>query len=58
MTTAIEALKQKPQSPDKKIAFWTAYKTLADEFDKEIQPKYGDDLDTSLIFVCTTFFWL
>ncbi|KAJ7836456.1 hypothetical protein B0H14DRAFT_3460678 [Mycena olivaceomarginata] len=49
---AVEALKPQPQSPgtDKKIAFWTAYKTLADEFDKEIQRKYGDDLDTSLIF--------
>ncbi|KAJ6489408.1 hypothetical protein DFH09DRAFT_921435, partial [Mycena vulgaris] len=35
---------------DKKTAFWTAYKTLADEFDKEFQRKYGDDLDTSLIF--------
>jgi hypothetical protein len=50
---AVEALKQQPQSPDKKIAFWTAYKTLADEFDKELQEKYGADLDTSLIFVCT-----
>ncbi|KAJ6553185.1 hypothetical protein B0H19DRAFT_1155869 [Mycena capillaripes] len=47
---AVEALKQQPQSPDKKIAFWTAYKTLADEFDKEFQEKYGADLDTSLIF--------
>ncbi|KAJ7923930.1 hypothetical protein B0H13DRAFT_1602144, partial [Mycena leptocephala] len=48
----IEVLKPQPQSPgtDKKIAFWTAYKTLADEFDKEIQKKYGDNLDTSLIF--------
>ncbi|KAF8142819.1 hypothetical protein K438DRAFT_1680492, partial [Mycena galopus ATCC 62051] len=35
---------------DKKIAFWTAYKALADEFDKEFQEKYGQDLDTSLIF--------
>ncbi|KAJ7842453.1 hypothetical protein B0H14DRAFT_2316343, partial [Mycena olivaceomarginata] len=35
---------------DKKTAFWTAYKTLADEFDKEFQRKYGNDLDTSLIF--------
>jgi hypothetical protein len=52
---AVEALKQQPQSPDKKIAFWTAYKTLADEFDKELQDKYGQDLDTSLIFVCTGF---
>lgn len=36
---------------DKKTTFWTAYKTLADEFDKELQQKYGGDLDTSLIFV-------
>ncbi|KAJ6589654.1 hypothetical protein B0H19DRAFT_872389, partial [Mycena capillaripes] len=35
---------------DKKIAFWTAYKKLADEFDTELQGKYGQDLDTSLIF--------
>ncbi|KAJ7736702.1 hypothetical protein B0H16DRAFT_1326481, partial [Mycena metata] len=35
---------------DKKTTFWTAYKTLADEFDKELQRKYGDNLDTSLIF--------
>jgi hypothetical protein len=55
MIAAIEALKQKPQSPDKKIAFWTAYKSLADEFDKEIQEKYKDDLNTSLIFVCLLF---
>ncbi|KAJ6572330.1 hypothetical protein B0H19DRAFT_863799, partial [Mycena capillaripes] len=37
---------------DKKTAFWTAYKKLANEFDKELQGKYGDDLDTSLIFMC------
>ncbi|KAF8146684.1 hypothetical protein K438DRAFT_1689492, partial [Mycena galopus ATCC 62051] len=47
--TAIETLKQ-PQSSDKMIAFWAAYKNLADEFDKEFQRKYGNDLDTSLIF--------
>ncbi|KAJ7467513.1 hypothetical protein FB451DRAFT_949507, partial [Mycena latifolia] len=35
---------------DKKTAFWTVYKTLADEFDKEFLRKYGNDLDTSLIF--------
>ncbi|KAF8183078.1 hypothetical protein K438DRAFT_1493372, partial [Mycena galopus ATCC 62051] len=29
---------------------WMAYKKLADEFDKELQGKYGNDLDTSLIF--------
>ncbi|KAJ7709428.1 hypothetical protein B0H16DRAFT_1745828 [Mycena metata] len=46
----LEALKKQPQSMDKKTTFWTAYKTLADEFDKELQRKYGDNLDTSLIF--------
>ncbi|KAJ6597815.1 hypothetical protein DFH09DRAFT_1356913 [Mycena vulgaris] len=46
----VESLKPLTQSGDKKTAFWTAYKTLADEFDKEFQRKYGDDLDTSLIF--------
>ncbi|KAJ7893515.1 hypothetical protein B0H13DRAFT_1625217, partial [Mycena leptocephala] len=52
LTKVVEALalKQQPQSPDKKIAFWTAYKKLADEFDAELQGKYGQDLDTSLIF--------
>ncbi|KAJ7231493.1 hypothetical protein C8J57DRAFT_957356, partial [Mycena rebaudengoi] len=30
--------------------FWNAYKTLADEHDKEFLQKYGTDLDTSLIF--------
>ncbi|KAJ6560829.1 hypothetical protein DFH09DRAFT_985670, partial [Mycena vulgaris] len=50
LNTAVESLKPQAQSSDKKTAFWTAYKTLADEFDKEFQQKYGDDLDTSLIF--------
>ncbi|KAJ7468287.1 hypothetical protein B0H11DRAFT_2046138 [Mycena galericulata] len=49
LTTAVETLAQ-PQSTDNNTAFWTAYKTLADEFDKEFQRKYGNDLDTSLIF--------
>jgi hypothetical protein len=53
---AIETLKKQPQSVDKKTIFWTAYKTLADEFDKELQRKYGDDLDASLIFVRTRIF--
>ncbi|KAF7343652.1 hypothetical protein MSAN_01986100 [Mycena sanguinolenta] len=47
---AIEAIGPKPKSRDKKIAFWTAYNTLAEEFDKEFKEKYKDDLDTSLIF--------
>ncbi|KAJ7731180.1 hypothetical protein B0H14DRAFT_3169066 [Mycena olivaceomarginata] len=50
LTSAVEALKQQPPSTDKKTAFWDSYKTLADEFDKEFQRKYGNDLDTSLIF--------
>ncbi|KAJ7732475.1 hypothetical protein DFH07DRAFT_755261, partial [Mycena maculata] len=46
---AVEALVP-PQSTDSGTAFWMAYKTLADEFDKEFQRKYANDLDTSLIF--------
>jgi hypothetical protein len=51
LNTAVELLKPQAQSSDKKTAFWTAYKTLADEFDREFQRKYANDLDTSLIFV-------
>ncbi|KAF8209483.1 hypothetical protein K438DRAFT_1811134 [Mycena galopus ATCC 62051] len=43
----------KPKSlstTDKKAVFWNAYKTLADEQDKEFLQRYGTDLDTSLIF--------
>ncbi|KAJ7867422.1 hypothetical protein B0H13DRAFT_2670514 [Mycena leptocephala] len=50
LTKTVEALKQQPLSTDTKTTFWTAYKNLADEFDKEVQRKYGNDLDTSLIF--------
>ncbi|KAJ7512338.1 hypothetical protein B0H11DRAFT_1642501, partial [Mycena galericulata] len=35
---------------DKKTAFWNAYKTLADEHDREFQQRYSTDLDTCLIF--------
>ncbi|KAK6978060.1 hypothetical protein R3P38DRAFT_3411301, partial [Favolaschia claudopus] len=47
-----EALDYKKVQPtiDKETAFWTAYQTLADEYDKEFQARYGDDLNTSLIF--------
>ncbi|KAF7344084.1 hypothetical protein MVEN_01698100 [Mycena venus] len=51
LTAAVEALKQQPPSTDKKMTFWTHYKTLADEFDSDFQRKYGNDLDTSVIFV-------
>ncbi|KAJ7871391.1 hypothetical protein B0H14DRAFT_212164 [Mycena olivaceomarginata] len=49
LSGAIETFKPPPQS-DKETTFWTAYKTLSDEFDKEFQRKYANDLDTSLIF--------
>jgi hypothetical protein len=31
--------------------FWTAYKKVADEYDKDLVSTYAGDLDTSLIFV-------
>ncbi|KAJ7754011.1 hypothetical protein B0H16DRAFT_754904 [Mycena metata] len=46
----VEALKSKVPVTDKKTTFWNAYKTLADEHDKEFQQKYSTDLDTALIF--------
>jgi hypothetical protein len=36
---------------DKEAAFWNAYKTLSEEYDREFNKTYGTDLDTSLIFV-------
>ncbi|KAJ7908184.1 hypothetical protein B0H13DRAFT_1617758, partial [Mycena leptocephala] len=48
--TLLEALQDDPQSGETQTAFWTAYKPLADEFDREFQRKYGNDLDVSLIF--------
>ncbi|KAJ7032092.1 hypothetical protein C8F04DRAFT_668000 [Mycena alexandri] len=50
LTQTIEAGRPQIQSADKKTVFWTAYKGLADEFDREFQAKYGSDLDTALIF--------
>ncbi|KAJ6544120.1 hypothetical protein B0H19DRAFT_1238652 [Mycena capillaripes] len=50
LNSAIVSLTPKPESSDKKTAFWTAYKKLADEFDQEFQRKYGNDLDTALLF--------
>ncbi|KAJ7740835.1 hypothetical protein B0H16DRAFT_1566368 [Mycena metata] len=50
LITAVEGLKQHPPVTDNKTAFWTAYQTLADEYAKETQRKYGNDLDTALIF--------
>ncbi|KAJ7737714.1 hypothetical protein B0H16DRAFT_1571554 [Mycena metata] len=47
---AVEALKPKPPATDKTTTFWNLYKILADEHDKEIQQRYGTDLDASLIF--------
>ncbi|KAF7341181.1 hypothetical protein MVEN_01853100 [Mycena venus] len=47
---AFEALRPKPPVVDNKTAFWNAYRTVADEYDKEFQQKYSTDLDTTLIF--------
>ncbi|KAJ7749734.1 hypothetical protein B0H16DRAFT_1461130 [Mycena metata] len=51
LTKTIDAGRPQIQSTDKKIAFWTAYKGLAYEFDREFQAKHGGDLDTALIFI-------
>ncbi|KAJ7237259.1 hypothetical protein C8J57DRAFT_1728037 [Mycena rebaudengoi] len=50
LITAVDSLQRQPQSADQKIKFWTAYKSLSDEFDKDFQRKYVTDLDTLLIF--------
>ncbi|KAJ7763910.1 hypothetical protein B0H14DRAFT_3510566 [Mycena olivaceomarginata] len=50
LNAAIVSLKPQSQSNDKKTAFWKAYKTLVDEFDEDFQRKYGNDLDSALIF--------
>ncbi|KAJ7802733.1 hypothetical protein B0H14DRAFT_3779790 [Mycena olivaceomarginata] len=50
LNAAIVSLKPQSQSNDKKTAFWKAYTTLADEFDEDFQRKYGNDLDSVLIF--------
>ncbi|KAJ7670351.1 hypothetical protein B0H17DRAFT_1335591 [Mycena rosella] len=47
---ALEALGPKAPVVDQTTAFWNAYKTVADEFDKEFFQKYSTDLDTALIF--------
>ncbi|KAJ7670657.1 hypothetical protein DFH06DRAFT_1124966 [Mycena polygramma] len=47
---AVEALRPKPTTMDKKTNFWNLYKTLADEHDRDFLQKYSTDLDTSLIF--------
>ncbi|KAJ7802139.1 hypothetical protein B0H14DRAFT_3884747 [Mycena olivaceomarginata] len=39
-----------PANTDIKTNFWTLYKTLADEQDKEFVKKYSADLENSLIF--------
>ncbi|KAJ6571969.1 hypothetical protein B0H19DRAFT_1347694 [Mycena capillaripes] len=49
-TSRVETLKQQPLPSDKKMKFWTVYQKLADEFDNKLQKKYGNNLDTSLIF--------
>ncbi|KAJ7081932.1 hypothetical protein C8R44DRAFT_823211 [Mycena epipterygia] len=48
---AIETMAPKVVATDRKTEFWNAYKTVAEEYDKEFKEKYGTDLDTALIFV-------
>ncbi|KAJ7081951.1 hypothetical protein C8R44DRAFT_894925 [Mycena epipterygia] len=47
---AIETMAPKVVPTDKETEFWNAYKTVAEEYDKEFKEKYGTDLDTALIF--------
>ncbi|KAJ6586557.1 hypothetical protein B0H10DRAFT_2442765 [Mycena sp. CBHHK59/15] len=47
---AVEAIRPKLPTMDKKTMFWNEYKILAEEFDHEFQMRYGNDLDTALIF--------
>ncbi|KAJ7648985.1 hypothetical protein DFH06DRAFT_996743, partial [Mycena polygramma] len=47
---AFETLRPKVPVIDNKTTFWNAYKTVADEYDKEFDHKYSTDLDTTLIF--------
>ncbi|KAF7376988.1 hypothetical protein MSAN_00116700 [Mycena sanguinolenta] len=56
LSAGIAALTPQPKFIEKKTAFWTAYETLAEEFDEDVQRKYGNDLDTALIFVRGSFF--
>ncbi|KAJ6490134.1 hypothetical protein C8R45DRAFT_929432 [Mycena sanguinolenta] len=50
---AVEGLKAKAPAIDEKTAFWNAYKTLADEHDKDFQQRYGTDLapTQSLLYI-------
>ncbi|KAJ7443793.1 hypothetical protein FB451DRAFT_1295060 [Mycena latifolia] len=50
LTRATESKKGGPQSIDEKNSFWTLYKKLSDEFDKEFRDTYGEDLNNVLIF--------
>ncbi|KAJ7627762.1 hypothetical protein DFH06DRAFT_727143 [Mycena polygramma] len=44
---AFETLRPKVPVIDNKTTFWNAYKTVADEYDKEFDHKYSTDLDTT-----------
>jgi hypothetical protein len=50
----MEALNPPVTTTDSKTTFWNAYKTVADEYDKEFLQNWGTDLDAALIFVCGT----
>ena len=53
LETAIKESNSTPTDIDPTTNFWTAYKTVADEHDDAMLKKYGEDLDTSLLFVST-----
>ena len=53
LKTAIKESNSTPTDIDPTTNFWTAYKTVADEHDDAMLKKYGEDLDTSLLFVST-----
>ena len=47
-----------PVQEDHKAQFYEDYRRVAEEYDKEFIKKYDDDLNTTLIFVSPTFFFV
>ena len=43
------------KNEDPKLDFYTMYKRETVEYDTEYMQKYNDDLNTTLIFVCSSF---
>ena len=57
LTTAIKAAFTK-QEPEPRTRFHEQFRKEADEYDKDFQKKYHDDLNTTLIFVCRSHYTL